>query len=43
MAVTDTDAREARAAALEAKNLNGFDFVLVSLAGARRRRSRCTS
>ncbi len=33
MAVTDTDAREARAAALEAKNLNGFDFVLVSLAG----------
>ena len=33
MAVTNTDAREARAAALETKNLNGFDFVLVSLAG----------
>jgi hypothetical protein len=33
MAVTDTDAREARAAALDAKNLNGFDFVLVSLPG----------
>jgi hypothetical protein len=32
MAVIDTDAREARAAALDAKNLNGFDFVLVSLA-----------
>ena len=37
MAVADTDAREARAAALEDKNLNGFDFVLVSL---RRRRGR---
>jgi hypothetical protein len=33
MAVTNPDAREARAAALEAKSLNGFDFVLVSLAG----------
>ena len=33
MVVTDTDAREVRAATLEAKNLNGFDFVLVSLAG----------
>jgi hypothetical protein len=32
VAVADTDAREARAAALDAKNLNGFDFVLVSLA-----------
>ena len=33
MAVANPDAREARAAALESKNLNGFDFVLVSLAG----------
>ena len=34
MAVANPDAREARAAALEDKNLNGFDFVLVSLAGS---------
>src|SRR5262249_39833868 len=33
MTVIDTDAREARASALETKNINGFDFVLVSLAG----------
>jgi hypothetical protein len=33
MTVIDTDAREARAAALEQRNMNGFDFVLVSLAG----------
>ena len=31
MSVVDTDARDARGAALAAKNLNGFDFVLVSL------------
>ncbi|HET8756041.1 MAG TPA: baseplate J/gp47 family protein [Solirubrobacteraceae bacterium] len=29
--IVDTDAREARAAGLAARNLNGFDFVLVSL------------
>lgn len=33
MSFTDTDARDARGAGLEAKNLNGFDFVLVSLPG----------
>ena len=33
MTFIDTDARDARGAGLEAKNLNGFDFVLVSLPG----------
>ena len=31
MSFTDTDARDARGAALAESNLNGFDFVLVSL------------
>lgn len=31
MSFTDTEARDARASALAARNLNGFDFVLVSL------------
>ena len=35
---TDTDARDARGAALAESNLNGFDFVLVSLPAEERRR-----